>query len=497
MELVKLAITPFLIKRTFIKIWKKIVADKASGSICLIVDNPLRDLDGLILVAWHLAQQGNSVYLVPIYDQGFDILALKPNIVLANYARSNNINLLNRFHNAGVSVAILDTEGSPGEDMDAFANLVAQTDIGKFAVLYCMWGEVQRKAFQRRGAVPSEIMITTGCPRYDYCSPPLRQRLSPPNTFDDYVLINTSFPIANPRFTASMKEEQKTMVDIGYDKLFTIQYGQAIDLAYRKFQEIIKCVVEQFPDVHFVLRPHPFEDSASYEKFIKLPNFEVRQEGSSIEWLNKAKVLIHFNCLTAVEATMLGIESISLEWINSPILLKQAPPLINISQKIQTQKELLQAIKDVINGKKLPLTEDMKKSRLKLITDRYRAIDGESAKRVAQAIQVALHNGRTITKKYNLRFDTKQFFRELLGNSMFHLLRYIIEGSKSDKRRIAKSILIEDVAEKLRVINEAYNQGCGVKVGYPARNNLSRKRLFSGNTLKIYREENFPGSKNS
>ena len=42
--------------------------------VCLIVDNPLRDLDGLILVSWHLSQMDVDVYLVPMYVQATDVI---------------------------------------------------------------------------------------------------------------------------------------------------------------------------------------------------------------------------------------------------------------------------------------------------------------------------------------------------------------------------------------------------------------------------------------
>lgn len=460
------------------------MANRHGYRICIIVDNPLRDLDGLLLVAWHLAQQGNIVFLVPIYEQGFDILALKPDIVVANYARSNNIELLRRFHNDGIFVAILDTEGSPGREMDGFAKMVSQTGIGKFAILYCLWGHEQHRAFTKVNTVPSAIMVITGCPRYDYCSPPLRRLLESPKTHRNYVLINTSFPIANPRFTTGAEEERKTMVGIGYSRSFANQYVQDIDLAYRKFKEIVKHVVEYFPDIHFVLRPHPFENCESYQQYIKFPNFEVRQEGSSIEWLNQAKLLIHLNCITAIEATMLGVEPVSVEWINTQILANQAPPL-NVGHKAQTQDELLQVIRDIISGAFSPAEEALH-ARLRVIQERYHAIDGLSAKRVADAIQSALQVNSSHSKIDGTSYGFKQCLRERLGYSIFHKIRYFIEGSKNESRRKAKSLLISEVSAKLIKINSASNNNL-INVSYVADQDLIRHKLFSRNTLKIYK----------
>ena len=50
--------------------------------VCLLVDNPLRDLEGLVLLGWQLAAKGATVTLVPMYEQGFDVPALRPDLVL-------------------------------------------------------------------------------------------------------------------------------------------------------------------------------------------------------------------------------------------------------------------------------------------------------------------------------------------------------------------------------------------------------------------------------
>ncbi|WP_423169349.1 hypothetical protein, partial [Stenotrophomonas maltophilia] len=58
--------------------------------LCIVVDNPLRDLDGMVLLAWHVAQLGAEAWLVPMYEQGFDVSAIDADFVLLNYVRSNN-----------------------------------------------------------------------------------------------------------------------------------------------------------------------------------------------------------------------------------------------------------------------------------------------------------------------------------------------------------------------------------------------------------------------
>ena len=92
--------------------------------VCLIVDNPLRDLEGLVLLGRQLAAKGATVTLVPMYEQGFDVPALRPDLVLVNYTRPNNADLIKSYKRAGILVGVLDTEGIGGKNPDQFAEMV-------------------------------------------------------------------------------------------------------------------------------------------------------------------------------------------------------------------------------------------------------------------------------------------------------------------------------------------------------------------------------------
>ena len=61
-----------------------------SRRVALLVDNPYRDLPGLVLVATRLCQEGVICYLVPFNLQGSEIWALAPDFVLLNYLRTVN-----------------------------------------------------------------------------------------------------------------------------------------------------------------------------------------------------------------------------------------------------------------------------------------------------------------------------------------------------------------------------------------------------------------------
>ena len=68
------------------------------GRVGLIVDSPLRDLQGTVLIARELVDRGLEAILVPMYQQGVDVPLLKLDALLLNYARLNNLELMRAYH---------------------------------------------------------------------------------------------------------------------------------------------------------------------------------------------------------------------------------------------------------------------------------------------------------------------------------------------------------------------------------------------------------------
>src|SRR3546814_3779095 len=91
--------------------------------VCLIVDNPLRDLNGLILLAYFLARRNLDVWLVPMYEQWAEINAIRPDAVMVNYIRGNNRNHVISYLRSGMTVGVLETEGVGGRSIAEYRQL--------------------------------------------------------------------------------------------------------------------------------------------------------------------------------------------------------------------------------------------------------------------------------------------------------------------------------------------------------------------------------------
>ena len=70
-----------------------------------------------------------------------------------------------------------------------------------------------------------------------------------------------------------------------------------------------------FNKFKILIRPHPSVDVKKYKKYFKEKldeslNYFILREGSALDWMNKASIIFHNNCTTAIEGFYNGLENI-------------------------------------------------------------------------------------------------------------------------------------------------------------------------------------------
>jgi surface carbohydrate biosynthesis protein len=382
-------------------------------SAVLIIDNPLRDIDGLVMLAWELSRRGWNAFLVPMYDQAFAVEAIKPDLVVANYIRPNNAALLRAYRRGGAAVMIVDTEGAAGQNADDFVRLLARSGLASDVDGYCVWGERQLGGFLASGLLPAEKVRATGCPRYDIASPRWRGALSRPDMKPGYILINTNLAAVSPRFSRGIAAERAALISVGMDPDHVDRRFRDELAAQNGLIGLLRELTESFPDVQFVLRPHPFESDVAYRVLCTSPNFSIRQEGTSLEWLNAAAGLIHLNCSTAIEAAMLGKEALSPKWLDTPALHIDGPA--KVSWHMEDAAAMKVAVAAVLSGSGPVADAALLKVRAEVIRETYLAIDGQTNVRIADFAEEVIVQRRPPTGEAPLRFRMVQAARRLLG----------------------------------------------------------------------------------
>jgi surface carbohydrate biosynthesis protein len=352
-----------------------------SPRVCIIVDNPLRDLDGLVLTGWFLARRGVEVFLLSM-SNNYEAFFLSPDMVVVNYVRKANSDFVARCKRMGFPVGVLDTEGGVLKDAEAyFAKVFNYVDT---VDLYCLWGMKQQEAMRKINRLPEDVIKVTGCPRYDFCVPPWSEALPDVSVERGrkMVLVNTSFPTIQPRFQSPEKEAKQLVKDAGFEAEFVEELLRQTRIARGELVESAMSLARKFQEPLFVIRPHPFEDRTFYdETFSGFRNVEVHQSGPVCPWIKRAEVVLHRSCATAIETVLMGKEPIHVEWSETPVLAQ--PSSIDVSLRPGSQEELEQMIKSVLEGKSPKVPEQTIADRERIIRDWFFSNDGKNSERAA------------------------------------------------------------------------------------------------------------------
>ena len=78
-------------------------------TVGLVIDNPERDLEGLVLLGAHLVKMGFSVLLIPFYKQRYVAKTEKIDVLVLNYLRPNNLDVFFEYKRQAIKVAVLDS----------------------------------------------------------------------------------------------------------------------------------------------------------------------------------------------------------------------------------------------------------------------------------------------------------------------------------------------------------------------------------------------------
>jgi surface carbohydrate biosynthesis protein len=410
----------------------------------------------MVLLAWTLAQKGVEVFLVPMYQQASEVAALMPDLVLVNYLRVNNQRLVKAYSECGILVGVLDTEGGIFNNVEEeLTNLVARSEPANVD-LYCLWGGRQYDSFLENSILPKERLYITGCPRYDFCAEPWRTAL--PSLWNDknpMILVNTRFPLIFPRFQRGLEDEMSFMYELGFEKSYVGEWARQSYLVWAEMINVFAGLAKSFSEAVFVVRPHPFEDRTIYERLLKdISNIKIVQEHAVLPWITSSLLLIQKGCSTALEASFLGVEPVSLDWVDAPLIHNDV--VAAVSHSVRSPRELTEIVEKTLNGSPLSPTSRIKQQREQVVNNWFCAIDGKSSERVANAIL------ETVDKRGNNRSKRKpvklMMYDGLTKTGLRSFLRFlgtrVLGFDKYDKlksyvlnkpRTISKEFCLKDV----------------------------------------------------
>ncbi len=185
-----------------------------------------------------------------------------------------------------------------------------------------LWGALQKEDLSQRlpGHALNKKYVVTGHPGFDFSSPkwlPYHLILRPQGLPSDYILINTNFSSCNG---FSLEEAFKALTHCSpstrafVEKTYEIE-GQRFAL----FQKTLSSLFQDFPNQPFLIRPHPTEKQESYQAFFgQYPNVVISGKGTVEQSIAAAKLVLHCDCTSALQAYKMGMPVISLAHTDVP-----------------------------------------------------------------------------------------------------------------------------------------------------------------------------------
>ena len=428
--------------------------------VCLIVDNPSRDLDGLILLGHHLAGPNIDIYLVPMYFQNLEIPAICPDMVVVNFLRKENLELVKSYSNAGIQVVVIDTEGGIWESEMQFIKSIQHKDNEKYISKYLFWGAAQMDAFLLTTQWPRHKTAVTGCQRYDlYHSKYQKTLFNNESPHKNCLVFISNFGLGYPRYARSPEVEIQNMMNSGYDEEYCRKRVVHDVESHENFIKIISQLAIDFPKEIIVLRCHPFEDEKDYQlKLSSFSNVFIQREGVVANLLVDAKLIFHLNSTVAVDACLLGKYPYNLGWISTEITKGISSIPNKISKEISSYKDMVALINSNVVDQQFKLPIEIERN--------FYKCDGLNSKRISSEILALLEKASApnelICKQYliygttfSILHMTEALLRKVLGAENYIYLRtnYLVKNPFRNKKR-DKLFSSSRVKDLLRKINE-------------------------------------------
>jgi len=423
---------------------RRSVVNRTDGPrVALIVDHPQRDLAGLTLTAVELCQHGATCHFVPLNLQDRELFALAPDLVVLNFLRRGTESLARGLLEAGIGLALLDTEGIVWAEYKDYTDLLWQDAGLRDAVeCLCLWGEKLGQHLAQRGLFAADRMHVTGCPRFDFYAPQWRAVLAQPvEPGERCILLNTQYSMTNPRFTSVERHIKDFRAHFGWSEESIAAKMEIERAAVGATIGLAEDLARDFPDVPLVLRPHPHENPEPYRRALAdRPNVSFSLGGPVQPDIYRAAVVIQRNCTTSVEAGLAGVPTLSPDWIPSWFRMDLAE---RVSMPTHSYPELRSVVADILGGG-VPAAAAVQRELDQVIRDWFCANDGFSHRRVTQALLPVLRGrpGPDLNRCYrglHGLLGSTAWDRVTMGRRVRHALTLPVEFSFGRLRSVASS----------------------------------------------------------
>ncbi len=290
---------------------------------CLILpcETRVREFDAKLLLGLVAAARGVAAIVGSKKAIDLNLARYPDGVYIGKSVTARSRHNLALARSCGHRVALWDEEGLVWASREVYWRTKVDPATLNAPELLIAWGEDNARAWREHPDYRDTTIAVAGNPRADLLRPELAA------LFDEevnaiaqrhgrFVLINTNFSRVNhlqPRQNRHLKWLREKRPDDPRGGFAAHKFR-----LFNAFLEMIPALATRLPEVRFVIRPHPSEDSAVWDRMAAdLNNVDVNRSGNVVAWLLAADGLVHNGCTTAVEAFLLGRPALAYRPVRS------------------------------------------------------------------------------------------------------------------------------------------------------------------------------------
>jgi len=308
--------------------------------ILLPIETSVRELPGRIEIAKEILNLKNFEVVICSRNYAFkSCLFNNPNFILNKGMSIEQLWLYQYCIFKGIKLGLLHAEGGIFyEDNSLSLKSIYRNEYVELININFVWGEKILRDIKKLKLNIFKKSVVSGDPRFS--------RTILKNTDEEFILINTSFSIVNP--SAGDKKLEKF---INQDKSLTYTAKQKLHQKKQFFKNVFNDFLEMIEYISknstskIIIRPHPSENISTYiNKFKSKKNITVSNSKPIEDLLPSAKLVVHYDCTTGLEALLKGKMTISYSKLHNNEVVAYLPR--KFSKIVSNKFDLLQIIKN-------------------------------------------------------------------------------------------------------------------------------------------------------
>ncbi len=331
-------------------------------TVIIPIETKVREFHSKLLLSCVLAERGCRVILggalpirggLPVWPTG---------LFLDKSVSPSRARLFGEYKQWGHKIIAWCEEGLTIVDPNEYLPRKIDAEALRQVERFFAWGPYQADLIRGKCPDSRDKIILTGNPRIDLLRKPFRavfeeevQKLK--ERCGRYALINTNFSLCNHQkgegaFMRLQKEAGKLKTP--EDEAFARGWVAHKTAIFEAFKAFIPKLCRQLPDIKIIIRPHPSENHATWQKLAEaFENCLVVHEGTVVPWILGSDVLIHNGCTTGIEAYLLDKPVLAYQPATSAVYDAELPN--RSSEQVFSEEQLLRRAVQIVRDRQDPL----------------------------------------------------------------------------------------------------------------------------------------------